>query len=255
MSTTTPSQLHRREFLVASAIAGSTTLIPLATGRPLGQPDTRGSSSVPRPTLARVRDTLAEHGGVESGDGPRYRLVAETALAGLGRRVTECGLRIQPMASSLSGATVSIDLEVHYPVAGVSHLVWTAEPAVVGQVDNPSGYAMSAGAETVAPTDALGRVHLRVTTRDGHGSQSHAFAIPSAPGSHVMAIPVCPSARTPAWRRCTCAGDRAERTTIHDSWKAGHAAPGCALLRIDLFSRPHHTNPSAAEDSANHGGA
>lgn len=249
-------QLHlrRREFLVASAIAGSATLVPLASGRPVGGPDTLGSSGVPRPTMARVSDTLTGDSPGESEGGPR-RLVASTALIGFAQRVTECGLRIRPMTSCLSGATVSIDLEVHYPEAGVSHLMWTAEPGIRGQVDNPSGYSLSAGTQTLAPTDALGRVHLRVTTRGEHGLQTHSFAIASAGGSHVMAIPVRSTARKPAWRRCTCAGAGAERTTIQDSWKAGPAAPGCALLCIELTPRPQLANHSVAEGSANNGGA
>jgi len=203
-------RLHRREFL---AVASSAAITPIALGGAV-------SNASPEPTSA----TWVPGRGLPGGP--------EDALPGAGRfstrppatlRSDACRLTIETLGA-VAGAEGSASVEVIYPGPGAAHVAWAAR----GE-DHPAPIT------TLAPTDALGRVRLRVSA-SGAGAEPVAreFVYPSTPGTHVLAVPMRAGARTPSWRRCRATMTDGRLAEVCDAWRPASAAPGCVLLRVTL---------------------
>lgn len=205
--------LRRREFLV---VASSAAVTPMVLGGAASE-----AAAVPTSaTLLPAATSVVSSGAM---DAPARGRFATRPPMSLTR--SACGLTIETI-SAASGADGSASVEVVYPAAGARHVAWAAR-----------GEAHPGPIKTLAPTDALGRVRLRVTALGGGEAATpvvREFVYPSMPGTHVLAIPMRAGARTPSWRRCRAELLDGRVGGVVDDWRRSGAAPGCALLRVTL---------------------
>jgi len=201
--------LRRREFLV---VASSAAITPIVLGGSV-------SEAAAVPTSATLLPAVTS-GAIDAPARGRFATRPPMTLSH-----SACRLTIETIGSA-SGADGSASVEVVYPAAGARHVAWAARG------EEAPGPIM-----TLAPTDALGRVRLRVTVL-GAGETAEPvvreFVYPSTPSTHVLAIPMRGGARVPSWRRCRAAMSDGRVDGVADVWRPSGAAPGCALLRVTL---------------------
>ncbi|MFT5422860.1 MAG: hypothetical protein ACI89L_000629 [Phycisphaerales bacterium] len=203
--------LHRREFLV---VASSVAITPIALGGVLG-------GAVSEARAAPTSATLVPGAMGTAADATARGRFATRPPMTLSHKA--CRLTIETMESA-AGADGAASVEVVYPTPGARHVAWAAR-----------GEEVPGPIMTLAPTDALGRVRLRVSV-GGVGAEPmvREFVYPSTPGTHLLAIPMREGARLPSWRRCRAEMSDGRVDGVTDDWRPSGAAPGCVLLRVTL---------------------